>query len=107
MVRRQVASMVLLGAALSGCGLVDPRPAPLAQTCDEWSRLSPDQRLQTAEALIEPGLMADVREEQQLPADTAERDVFVLVGSSFDKVCEFSEVGPSLRLTEIVRSLYR
>lgn len=99
--------MVLFGAALSGCGLVNPRPAPLAQNCNEWSRLGADERLQTAEAFIEPGLMADVREEQQLPADTADRDVLVLVGSSFDKVCEFSEVGPSLRLAEIVRRLYR
>ena len=50
--------------------------------------------------------MANVREKQQLRADTPDREVLVAVGASFDKVCEFSEAGPTLRLVEVVRSLY-
>ena len=94
----------LLTATLVGCGLV--RPAPLARSCAEWSRLAADERLQTAEALIPPDLMTSVREAQHMPADSADGDVFAAVASSLSKTCEI-ERRPALMLTEIVTSLYR
>jgi len=105
-VRQWVVAIVLLTAALSGCGLVDTRPAPLARNCAEWSRLGADERLQTAEALIDPVLVASVRERQHVSADTPQDDLLVAAGGSIDKVCEI-ERRPGLLLTEIVTRLYR
>jgi predicted small lipoprotein YifL len=106
MVGRSVVAIALLTSAMLGCGLVNPRPVPLARTCTEWSRLNADQRLQTSEAIIAPELMTSVRERQHLPPETADAEVFAAVGSSLDKVCEL-ERRPGLMLTEIVTSLYR
>lgn len=106
MVRRWMVAIVLLTWALSGCGLIEPRPVPLAHTCAEWTRLAADERLQTAEAFIEPGLMPSVRERQHLSADTADDEVLLAVGSSIDKACEL-ERRPGLLLAEIVSGLYR
>jgi hypothetical protein len=106
MVPRWAVVIVLLTASQGGCGLVDTRPAPLARTCAEWSRLGAEERLQTMEALIEPRLMVSVRERQHLSADTPDDDVLLAAGSSIDKICEL-ERRPGLPLTEIVTSLYR
>ena len=106
MLRRWVLAVVLATATLSGCGLFDTRPDPLARNCAEWSRLDAAERLQTAAAVIEPGLMAAVRERQQLSADTPDDEVLLAVGSSIEKVCEL-EGRPGLLLAEVVASLYR
>jgi hypothetical protein len=105
MAGRHVVAIALLTAAMIGCGLVEPRPVPLARTCAEWSRLNDDQRLQTAEAVIAPELMTNVRERQHLPPETTDAEVFAAVGSSIDKVCEL-ERRPGLTLTEIITSVY-
>ena len=102
----RVVAIALLTMAETGCGLVNPRPVPLAQTCAEWSRLNADERLQTAEAIIAPELMLSVRERQHLPPEAADVEVFAAVGSSLTKACEV-EGRPGLLLTEIVTSLYR
>jgi hypothetical protein len=106
MAKSRVVAIVVLTAAASGCGLIDVLPVPHARTCAEWSELGAEARLQTADALIEPGLMASVRERQQLSADTSDKDVLVAVAGSFDKVCQLEE-RPGLSLTEIVTGLYR
>jgi hypothetical protein len=106
MAQSRVVAAVLLTAAASGCGLIDVLPVPHARTCGEWSHLEAEARLQTADAFIEPGLMASVRERQHLSAETADEDVLVAVAGSFDKVCEV-EGRPGLLLTEIVTGLYR
>ena len=106
MVGRSVVAIALLTTAIIGCGLVNPRPVPLARNCAEWSRLDTDERLQTAEAFVAPELLANARQRQHLPPETADAEVFAAVGSSFDKVCEL-ERRPALMLTEIVASLYR
>jgi len=105
MVGRRVVAISLLTTVLIGCGLVDPRPVPLARTCADWSQLNDDQRLQTAEAVIPPELMSSVRDRQHLPPTAADAEVFAAVGSSFTKVCEL-ERRPDLTLTEITTSLY-
>lgn len=105
-VKRWVVACLLLAATLNGCGFIDSRPAPLARTCAEWSRLDADERPQTAEAFIEPGLMGSVPETQQLSADTPDDAVLLLVGSTFDMVCEF-QGEPGTRLAEIVTNVYR
>jgi hypothetical protein len=105
MVGPHVVAIALLSTALIGCGLVEPRPVPLARTCAEWSRLDDDQRRQTAEAVIAPELMTNVRERQHLPPETADEEVFAAVGGSIDKTCEI-ERRPGRILTEIVASLY-
>ena len=99
-------AIALLTSAIIGCGLVKPRPVPLARNCAEWSRLVADERLQTAEAFVAPELLANARQRQHLLPETADGEVFAAVGSSFDKVCEL-ERRPALMLTEIVASLYR
>jgi predicted small lipoprotein YifL len=99
-------AIAVLATTVTGCGLVNPRPLPLAQTCAEWSRLNADQRLQPAEAVIAPELVSSVRERQHLPPEATDAEVFAAVGGSFTKVCEL-ERQPALRLTEIVTSLYR
>ena len=105
MVGRAVVAIALLTTAVTGCGLVNPRPVPLAQTCAEWSRLNADERLQTAEAVIAPELMSRVRESQHLPPEASDAEVFAAVGSSLTKVCEL-ERRPGLMLTEIAAGLY-
>ncbi len=104
--RRLIPVVVVFSVLVSACGIIDPRPAPLARNCAEWSRLDAGQRLQTAEALIESELMASVLEAQQLPADTPDADALEAVGRSLDKVCEI-ERQPGLLLAEIVTNLYR
>ena len=106
MVGRRVTALALLAAALIGCELVNPRPVPLARTCGEWSLLTADQRLQTAEALISPDLMARARDRQHLPSGAADEEVFAAVRGSIDKACEL-ERRPGLTLAEITTSLYR
>ncbi len=106
MVGRHVVAIALLTTAMIGCGLVEPRPVPLARTCAEWSRLNAEQRIQTAEAVIAPEPMTSVRERQHLSPETTDVEVFAAVGSSIDKVCEL-ERRPGLTLTEITTSLYR
>jgi hypothetical protein len=106
MMGERVVALALLATAVIGCGLVDPRPVPLAWTCGEWSVLTDDERLQTAEALIPPDLMASARARQHLPPETADGEVFGAVRSSIGKVCEL-ERRPGLTLTEITTSLYR
>ena len=106
MVRRCFVAIALLTAALIGCGLEDPRPIPLARNCAEWSRLDVAERLQTAQAFIEPGLITTVGERQHLPPDATDAELLAAAGSSFDKVCEL-ERRPGLMLSEIVTSLYR
>jgi hypothetical protein len=106
MAGRQLVAFALLTTAAIGCGLVDPRPLPLARTCGEWSLLTDDQRLQTAEALITPDLVASARARQQLPPETTDAEVFAAVRASIDKVCEL-ERRPGLTLAEITTSLYR
>lgn len=106
MAQSRVVAIVLLAAATGGCGLIDVLPVPHASTCAEWSHLGAEARLQTADALIEPGLMASVRDRQYLSADTPDKDVLVAVAASFDKVCEI-EGRPGLLLTDIVTGLYR
>ena len=103
---RLCALVVLVSTVAGGCSIIDPRPAPLARNCAEWSRLGDDELLQTAEALLEPQMMARVLEVQQLPADSPDELVLEAVGSSFDKTCEI-ERRPGLLLTEIVTTLYR
>jgi len=103
---RRIAAIALLAVTLVGCGVLDPRPLPLARNCAEWMRLDADEQLQTAEALIEPDLMAVVRERQHLTADSADGEVFAAVRSSVTKICEL-ERQPALMLTEVVASLYR
>lgn len=67
--------------------------------------MNADQRLQTAEAVIAPELVSSVRERQHLPEAT-DAEVFAAVGGSLTKVCEL-ERQPTLRLADIVTSLYR
>ena len=106
MVGRQVVALALLATAVLSCGLVDPRPLPLARTCGEWSLLTDEQRLQTAEALIPPDLVASARARQHLPPETADMEVFAAVSGSIDKACGL-ERRPGLTLVEITTSLYR
>jgi hypothetical protein len=106
MVSRQVVALALLATAVLGCGLVDQRPLPLARTCGEWSFLTDEQKLQTAEALIPPDLVASARARQHVPPEAADADVFATVRGSIDKVCEL-ERRPGLTLVEITTSLYR
>jgi hypothetical protein len=91
-------------AALTGCSLV-PRPVPLAVSCGGWSELGAAERLQTAEALVRPGLMDRVRDRQHLPRDTPDADVYPAVASSLTKSCEL-ERRPELLLADVVSALY-
>jgi hypothetical protein len=98
-------AIAVLTTGLFGCGAVDTRPVPLAGNCAEWSRLDADQQLQTAQAVIEPGLLSTVRERQQLAADADDAEVFAAVRTSLSKVCEVDR-RPGLLLSEIIARLY-
>ena len=98
-------ALAALTALMIGCGIVDVRPDPLARNCSEWMRLDEDQRLQTAEALVDDRLLPTVREVQELPLGATDRDAFIAVRASVTKVCEV-ERRPGLQLADVIASLY-
>ena len=98
---RRLSASVLSLVLLAACAPV--RPSPLAENCAGWAQLNAGDQLISAEALVQPSLMTQVRERQHLQPDTPDEQVYLAVVSSISKTCDGR---PERQLDQIITDLY-